>query len=337
MNYYVYPLRFLGPVHFGDTANGGSLEKVGLQYSAESLYSAFCNEIATDVAQLQQFRELFHSRQLVFSSLFPYYWEDEGQGEMEFFLPRPIKPQEKPVAITGFKETKRTATELKKLKKVAYYRASVLCDASGKVANKDANALALPTFGLTMTVERINRRSEKGEPYFVGSYVFAPNAGLYFIAGFESDEIKALFDQWLQLLSLSGIGGKRSSGYGKFEMADDEFEVYDDEFSYADIRAISQLITRSNASWYMNISPVIPRDEELDIVKDGFYTLKKRGGFVQSHGVIDTVKRNTCYVIAEGSCFVKPLQGRILQLEVKGIPHEVERNGLGLFVGVDYE
>ena len=337
MNYYVYPLRFLGPVHFGDTANGGSLEKVGLQYSAESLYSAFCNEIATDVAQLQQFRELFHSRQLVFSSLFPYYWEDEGQGQMEFFLPRPIKPQEKPVSITGFKETKRAATELKKLKKVAYYRASVLCDASGKVANKDANALALPTFGLTMTVERINRRSEKGEPYFVGSYVFAPNAGLYFIAGFESDEIKALFDQWLQLLSLSGIGGKRSSGYGKFEMADDEFEVYDDEFSYADIRAISKLITRSNASWYMNISSVIPQDEELDIVKDGFYTLKKRGGFVQSHGVIDTVKRNTCYVIAEGSCFAKPLQGRILQLEVKGIPHEVERNGLGLFVGVDYE
>lgn len=337
MNYYVYPLRFLGPVHFGDTANGGSLEKVGLQYSADSFYSAFCNELGSDKAQIERFRELFHSKQLVFSSLFPYYWEDDGQGEMEFFLPRPIKPQGKPVTITGFKETKKKATELKKLKKVTYYRASVLCDATGKVANKDASALVMPNFGLSMTVERINRRSEKGGPYFVGSYVFAPNAGLYFIVGFASNEIKDEFDQWLKLLSLSGLGGKRSSGYGKFEMADDEFEVYDDEFAYADIRAISHLLTRSDATCYMNISPIIPQEDELDIVKDGYYTLKKRGGFVQSHGPVDTVKRNTCYVIAEGSCFTKPLQGRVLQIEAKGIPHEVERNGIGLFVGVDYE
>ena len=46
MMYYIFTLKFLTPVHFGDTANGGSLDKFSLQCSADTLLAALCNEAA---------------------------------------------------------------------------------------------------------------------------------------------------------------------------------------------------------------------------------------------------------------------------------------------------
>lgn len=46
MMYYIFTLKFLTPVHFGDTANGGSLDKFSLQCSADTLFAALCNEAA---------------------------------------------------------------------------------------------------------------------------------------------------------------------------------------------------------------------------------------------------------------------------------------------------
>ena len=40
MMYYIFTLKFLTPVHFGDTANGGSLDKFSLQCSADTLFAA---------------------------------------------------------------------------------------------------------------------------------------------------------------------------------------------------------------------------------------------------------------------------------------------------------
>lgn len=47
MMYYIFTLKFLTPVHFGDTANGGGLDKFALQCSADTLFAALCNEAAS--------------------------------------------------------------------------------------------------------------------------------------------------------------------------------------------------------------------------------------------------------------------------------------------------
>ena len=46
MIYYVFTLNFLAPVHFGDTASGGKLDKMALSCSADTLFAALCNEAA---------------------------------------------------------------------------------------------------------------------------------------------------------------------------------------------------------------------------------------------------------------------------------------------------
>jgi len=60
--------------------------------------------------------------------------------------------------------------------------------------------------------------SDDAEPYHVGGYRFAPERGLFFLVDGTYD-VRPLMEQ----LSYSGIGGKRSSGYGRFT-----FEIRED-------------------------------------------------------------------------------------------------------------
>ena len=269
------------------------------------------------------------------SGLFPYF---ATKKELELYLPKPILNLSRQKTLTGYKETKILATQLKKVKKMAYVRTILL---SAGDTNK-ANFKALDTeegrsFGRMLVTEKVNKRRDQSEPYFVGGYQFVPDAGLYMIVGFESDEQKLFFDQLVELIGLTGIGGERSSGYGKFELLQEAIEVTNDKKQDKDIKALARLLGKPKARMYMAISAIAPQADELSIVKNGFYQLIKRSGFVTSPVAQQAVKRNSCYLLAEGSCFSEPLQGRILTMKAEGVAHDIYRNGLGVFVGVDYD
>ena len=73
MMYYIFTLKFLTPVHFGDTANGGSLDKFSLQCSADTLFAALCNEAANKGSDaVETLVKKTVEGKIVFSSLFPY-------------------------------------------------------------------------------------------------------------------------------------------------------------------------------------------------------------------------------------------------------------------------
>jgi CRISPR-associated protein Csm4 len=55
-------------------------------------------------------------------------------------------------------------------------------------------------------------------PYHVAAWRFAAHCGLYLIVRYEKQEDLQLFTNLLQDLSWEGIGGKQSSGWGKFEL-----------------------------------------------------------------------------------------------------------------------
>ena len=61
-----------------------------------------------------------------------------------------------------------------------------------------------------------DRNKEEPEPFFLGTYRFREGSGLYFLAGFETETIRRRFEDLMQGISYSGIGGKRSAGLGKF-------------------------------------------------------------------------------------------------------------------------
>ena len=72
-------------------------------------------------------------------------------------------------------------------------------------------------------------------PYHVGAFRFAEDCGLYVLAGLESDDA-AWLRTLMRALGLSGIGGKVSSGYGKFTVDD---EIYLNEPSMSRLRGCS--------------------------------------------------------------------------------------------------
>lgn len=334
MRYYIYSLKFLTPVHFGNTADGGTLENVALSFSSDSFFSALCNEAVIAPEFLQSFIMAIKEGAIRLSSLFPYLDREEETGQWEYYVPRPIRMEARPVVLRSFQETKQEATRRKAMKKVAYVRASFLAEAKEK--HTEDEMLDLPEFGAFETLGKVNRRVDPGLPYFVSTYRFAPQAGLYFIAAFDetADALEEPFDALMEQLGYSGIGGERSSGCGKFELADDKEELYAGECIYDDTEAIMTMLTAEKADYYMNVSSLVPMAEEVASMAEGTYKLRKRSGFVSSPQLTNFVKRNSYYSILEGSCFTQPLSGKVLEISVPGLSHPVYRNGQGLCMGV---
>lgn len=336
MMYYIFTLKFLTPVHFGDAANGGSLDKFSLQCSADTLFAALCNEAANKGSDaVATLVNKTAEGKIVFPSLFPY-WRT-ADDDLYFYLPKPLLKleQEEQQSAKSFEEIKQLATKLKKQKKSTYIRASQI-NSLLKYGGSNGQ-FAVPEFAAPLVAGRVALREEKPLPYYVGSYVFSKHSGLYFILGVEHEEELALIKDLLLSLGYSGIGGKRSSGYGKFELADDELELFDDGGVYDDDTAIALMLYNEKSKYQMCLAPVCPCVDEIAVVKQGSYKLIKRGGFIASSAAKDNIKRNSIYMLQEGSCFPERLRGQMLQQTVDGLAHDVYRDGIGMFVGLKNE
>ncbi|WP_304226764.1 type III-A CRISPR-associated RAMP protein Csm4 [Phascolarctobacterium succinatutens] len=336
MMYYIFTLKFLTPVHFGDTANGGGLDKFSIQCSADTLFAALCNEAANKGSDaVEKLVKKTAEGKIVFSSLFPY-WRT-ADDDLYFYLPKPLLKleQEEQQSAKSFEEIKQLATKLKKQKKSTYIRASQI-NSLLKYGGSNGQ-FAVPEFAAPLVAGRVALREEKPLPYYVGSYVFSKHSGLYFILGVEHEEEFALIKDLLLSLGYSGIGGKRSSGYGKFELADDELELFDDGGVYDDDTAIALMLYNEKSKYQMCLAPVCPCVDEIAVVKQGSYKLIKRSGFIASSAAKDNIKRNSIYMLQEGSCFSERLRGQMLQQTVDGLAHDIYRDGIGMFVGLKNE
>ena len=59
---------------------------------------------------------------------------------------------------------------------------------------------------------------KRQDPYLVRGLQFNKDCGLYCILAFDDDRVRSLVEGLLQSLSFSGVGGKRSVGFGKFQL-----------------------------------------------------------------------------------------------------------------------
>lgn len=331
MIYSIFTLKFLAPIHFGDTAQGGLLDKFSLGCSADTLFSALCNEAAViDENLANKLIKKVDAGKLAFSSLFPY-WQDEE--ETRFYLPKPLlHTEEKIQEAKSYPEIKQLATKMKKQKKTAYVRASQMkallqTAKQGRLLEMDE-----PEFAVPLIAGKVNLRESEPLPYYVGSYVFSERSGLYLICRAEEEGEIEFLEKLLQSLGYSGIGGKRSSGYGKFEVAEDKRELFDD--GDADKSALALMLYDNISEQQMCIAPICPQKQDVETVKSGYYKLLKRGGFVCSHELGDNIKCNSVYMLAEGSCLNKRLKGNLVEQVIEGLPHKLYRNGMGMFVGL---
>ena len=131
-------------------------------------------------------------------------------------------------------------------------------------------------------VEMTRARVCEGEdavPYAVGTFHFEENCGLYLLAQYENERQSDMLVALLKALGLSGIGGKISSGYGRFVLEDPvRLEQPRDRQTEWLCKAL-----QGEHSHYLLVSASLPQDGELDRTLAGAsFALIRRGGFVQS-------------------------------------------------------
>ncbi|WP_370841815.1 hypothetical protein [Megasphaera sp.] len=125
-----------------------------------------------------------------------------------------------------------------------------------------------PFFGCGQLLTRVNCTENVPRPYYVHQIQFTKEAGLYGIIGYEEDEDLDGLITLLESLGLSGIGGKRSSGYGKFHFREDPIEM-DELGIYEDDGILYRGLTLTGASRYMCLSVLLPSPAEVADVQKG--------------------------------------------------------------------
>ena len=324
MGYFYYQLNFQSPVHFGQSETGGKLEKAGFEFSADSLFSAICAELAQqgELDILEKIVDMAKKGELLLSDLFPFMEKD---GDEIYYLPRPyLFRSNGSVEKLDMEQAKVISAQRKAAKKQQYIRASEYGVYIKAMAKGEIYSLQTPLqdFGENSLMERVNCRQSEPLPYYVGQYTFAKNAGLYGIVKMPED-FQDRFISILYSLGLAGIGGERSSGYGCFTS-----ELFDLDDIVEDTKALMDMLENSSTTTQMNISVLKPAADELENVKEGQYQLKKRSGFT------DNTKRDSVYMLASGSCFKKRLNGEVVDIS-RDYGHPIWRYGKGLFVGLE--
>ena len=295
LNFNVYKLRFTAPVHFGGD-NALSLESAQMHFCADTLFSALCH-----AALLQGGNEAVErlcataaAGDMRLSDGMP--WAEDQKGD-QFYLPRPF--------LAPIKRVETSPDKRKEAKKLRYLPAAemekYLAYLRGE-GSLDFKALSRPLG--TVEERTCAAVPEGGEtvPYFVGAYRFEANCGLYFLLGYEDAALEGEVHRLLELLQFSGIGGKISSGFGKFRLEDViELEApFDSQTEW-----LAQALRDAQAPVQITLSACLPAESELENALDGAqYQMIRRGGFI--HNPADAgaqrKKRGQC-VFQAGSSF----------------------------------
>lgn len=316
MEYSIYKLKFLCGVHFGKN----TLDSSGYAFFADTLFSALFQEalkLENGDTMADTLVHYVKDGSLVFSDAFPYI-ENNNLHE-EYYLPKPM------IHIENDAD-KGDSSKKKMYKKLVYIPVSCF-DAylNGNFPIERADELDRELGWSAVKVSAAIRGEEETVPYRVGAYYFKEGSGLYLIAGFGTKEVQDCFELLLKCLSFSGIGGKRSAGFGRFELLKTEVpEVFH-----------KRLKAGKTKTHVMTLSVSLPMEDELSIAIEGAsYLLQKRSGFIASETFAEEQRRKKdLYVFQSGSCFRTVFHGDIYDVSSGGA-HPVYRYAKPFFMEV---
>jgi CRISPR-associated protein Csm4 len=313
MGYYLYRLNFSTALHMGKDSGGASLDDGQMTIHADTLFAALCCEAAGD-GRIEQLVGYFTDGTLTISDALPFTGDD-------IFLP-------KPVLFVGNKKRESNSGFKKALKRVEYIPLSFFQEYLRGLNQPAVDLEKLSSnFGqLTVSTRVAIKDNTPPLPYHIASWRFEPGCGLYVIVRSEQEEALNTFAALLTKLGLSGIGGKRSSGWGKFDIQQCSVPA-----------ELTKLINDDKADYQMLLGTALPIDAELDdVLSDSWYALVRRGGFIRSATYAPgQLKKRTLYMLAPGSCLRFRFRGGMYDLSDNGA-HPVWRCGNTLFAGVNF-
>ncbi len=306
MKYKAYKLAFTSGIHIGKKM----LVDSTLGIHADTLFSALCQEaLKMGNDTLKELYGYACDGMFLISDAFPYIGDT-------CYLPKPMK---------------RIATEnqgdstLKKLyKKLTYIPADKLdVYLRGELdARWETNKMRDLGHSTTRTSAAV-RGKANAEPYHVGVYQFNAGNGLYIILGYANENVLNMAETLLECLSYSGIGGRRSSGLGRFELYNMKFD-----------KSMEDRLTRTGKE-YMTLSVSLPEDNELEVaLEDADYRLIKRSGFVSSYTYSNEyLRKKDLYVLDSGACVINKYKGVVYDVSAGG-SHPVYRYAKPMFLEV---
>lgn len=311
MDYQIVKMHFLTPTHFGD----GGLMTASKTIHADTLFSSLCIEAQQSGEDcLESLIQNVKERKLIFSDALPYIGK-------RYYIPKPF------MQINAEKETEGNSIQKKALKKLEYVPVDQLTDfVNGKMDIEKEQKFFSENFGKSSLEQkvRINRNGEDAEPYSVGTFTFREDSGLYICIGYESESAYYDLSDLLDSLSYSGIGGERSSGFGRFEIK-----------AVALPNEMKKRLSESRKyQRYESLSVSLPEDAELDSVLQGAqFHLIRRGGFAFDNSKANSHKKKDIFLFDAGSTFAELFRGYIADVKTDQ-KHPVYRYALPLFLGV---
>ncbi|HIV87735.1 MAG TPA: type III-A CRISPR-associated RAMP protein Csm4 [Candidatus Pygmaiobacter gallistercoris] len=321
MNFLLFKLRFSTAVHFGESDTALSLASSRETFCADTLFSALCHTALSmqgpdGLAQLCSWVKrggLRLSDGMIFC------------GDT-LCLPKPMARAQSAAELPA---ADRKA--MKRLQWIPVFAFDGFAQSLAGGALFEPRRYAMQPGSM---VEFSHVRLEEGENpdlYSVGTFVFAEDCGLYLIARCGDPQQAGVLRMLLDALGVSGIGGKVSSGYGRFSVIEQiDLDTAQDPQAVWLARAL-----RADTGRYLLLTASLPRDEELDAVLDGAnFALIRRGGFVGSDHYADSArKKKTQYFLAAGSLLPRRFEGDLYEVGPGGA-HPVYRYGRPILLGV---
>lgn len=291
----IYRLSFRN-AHFGD----GYLNTSVPTFMASRLFSALCLEALKNDC-LEEWMAVAENDEFRISDAFPY----QGQP----YLPVPI-------GEIAHKMNLRTLVEDNQANKAAQSLRFVSLDKLSDLLSGMVSAEELLKEELNLVQQTVLMK--KGEdPYEVG--VTEYRSSLYVLASSAP-----LFEQLMTSLQYSGLGGKRTSGYGQFEMRILSVPL-----------AMQEMLVNDNTDKQVLLTTSLPKDNELSRVMDGAnYRLVKSSGFTYSPSVNEQLRKEDLYKFASGSVFSRRYQGSIVDVRPSGFAYPVWNYAKGMFYGL---
>ena len=312
----VIKLSFSSPVHFGD----GRLSGGKPTCDAAALFSALFIE-ALHMGRANSLLDAARSGELILSDAFPYIGE-------ELFVPKPMTSFRMADEIDPAFVRRGDSRVKKAFKKLEYIRLNSLnaflhgtMDPLEELGFYDIGAASLRT---RVNLERFG--AGKTPPYGVGLFSFRQNAGIYFVVR-GSYDIVPFMDQ----LQYSGLGGKRTSGYGRFS-----FEVQSGDL-FQRLQAVGDINQVVDGPKLMLLSSAIPREDELEdgLLACGRYRIIRKSGFVQSPSHAPTPqKKRDLFAFAPGSLFSRMFDGEVIDVNLIEGAHPVYRYAKAMWMKV---
>lgn len=309
MEYKIYKFNFTTGVHFGKR----NVDDAEYTFGADTLFSAMCQEfIKQGMDEFEWFLAKAKEGKIKFSDGFPYIGDT-------YYIP-------KPMIETEAEKNLRDSTIKKAYKKLNYIPVEQLDEyLRGDLPIKQEENKFRENLGTRLVkVSASIRGEEETTPYRVGTYYFKEGSGLYVIIGYEEESDLEKIKECFDALGFVGIGGKRSSGLGRFE-------VYPEK----NCQNFIKILQRQGGTVRMSLSCSLPKDSELESALEGAsYLLQKRSGFVASDKYSkEFLRKKDLYVLKSGSCFRSTFEGDIYDVSDGGT-HAVYRYAKPLFMEV---